>query len=315
VTYFDDALLQLQKQVARKKQLTAFVRELRIQQKTLNSQTNELLLILKQEQKDVDRLEGLSPTAVITRILGTREQKLEQEQLELCAAMAKYNAAAKELETVEQALSRYEAELETLEGCEGRYEHLLAERIDTLRNSGGVLAGEMLDIEKAIGALEKQVKELDEAIAAGNAALPACDQVQKDLSRASGWSTWDVLGDSLVADVAKYSALGDAQSSGGWLQAALRRFKTELADINIQECVGPYISNFTKFGDIFFDNLFFDLSVRHQISGSVSEAAETRRQILGVRSKLEGMKDALEQEIMQLKTRLRNLIAGAEGKE
>lgn len=311
--YFDDSLQQLQKAVARKKQLTAFVRELRNQQRILREQAEELLVILKQEQKDVDRLEGLSPAALIARIRGTRERKLEQEQLELMAAKAKYDAASKELETVEQTLSRYEEELKSLEGCEARYEQALAEKTEALRNSA--LAGQILEIEKAIGALEKQIKELNEAISAGNAALAACDQVQKDLSRAAGWSTWDVVGNSVVADLGKYGALDDAQSAGQWLQAALRRFKTELADVKIQENVGPYIGSFTKFGDIFFDNLFFDLSVRQEIRSSVSEAEETRRQILGARSKLEGMKDAVEQEIKQLKARLSGLIVGAEGKE
>lgn len=311
--YFDESLQELQKQVARKKQLTAFVRELRIQQRTLREQAEELLVILHKEQLDVDRLEKMTPAALIARIRGTRERQLEQEQLELCAASAKYTAAVKELKTVEQTLADYEQELVSLEGCQQRYEKALADRTRALKFSA--LAGDVLGIEKAICEQKKQIQELDEAISAGNAALAACDQVQKDLGRAAGWSTWDVFGGSVIADMGKYCALDDAQSSGQWLQAALRRFKTEVADVDIPGYTGPHIDNSTKAADYFFNSLFFDLSVHEQIHGSESEADAIRRQVLGARSKLEQMKNDAEQEMKQLKSELSRLLLDAEGKE
>lgn len=311
--YFDDSLQQLQNAVARQKQLTAFVRELKNQRRTLREQVEELLVILHKEQLDVDRLEKLTPAALIARIRGTRERQLEQEQLELCAASAKYTAAAKELKTVEQTLAEYEQELISLEGCRQRYETALAERARAIKFSA--LAGDVLGIEKAIGELKKQIQELDEAISAGNAALAACDQVQKDLGRAAGWSTWDVFGGSVIADMGKYCALDDAQSSGQWLQAALRRFKTEVADVDIPGYTGPYIDSSTKAADYFFNSLFFDLSVHVQIQGSVSEADVIRRQVLGARSKLEQMKADAEEEMRQLKSQLSQLLIHAKGKE
>ncbi|EFQ06555.1 hypothetical protein HMPREF9436_01940, partial [Faecalibacterium cf. prausnitzii KLE1255] len=58
-------------------------------------------------------------------------------------------------------------------------------------------------------------------------------EVLETLDNAEGWSTWDVMGGGLGVDLAKYAELDDAQEQIEQLQVELRRFKTELADVEI----------------------------------------------------------------------------------
>ena len=77
------------------------------------------------------------------------------------------------------------------------------------------------------------MRELLEAINAGKTALYTVNEVRETLDNAEGWSTWDVMGGGLMADLAKYEELDNAQKQVEQLQVELRRFKTELSDVEI----------------------------------------------------------------------------------
>ena len=85
----------------------------------------------------------------------------------------------------------------------------------------------------ALPTLKVQKRELLEAINAGKTALHTVNEVLETLDNAEGWSTWDVMGGGLMADLAKYEELDNAQEQVEQLQVELRRFKTELADVEI----------------------------------------------------------------------------------
>ena len=71
------------------------------------------------------------------------------------------------------------------------------------------------------------IRDRLEAINAGKTALHTVNEVLETLDNAEGWSTWDVMGGGLMADLAKYEELDDAQEQIEQLQVELRRFKTE----------------------------------------------------------------------------------------
>lgn len=312
MTYYDEELQQLQEQMARSKQLEAMIKELRNQRDSLAAQVRELESIKLEEQADVDRLEGRSLAAFFYNVIGKMDEQLDKERQEAYAARVKYDAAARELEGVEADLRRYESELSALRGCERRYDEVLKEKADAIKAAGGSNGEEILKLEERNAFLESQKKELQEAISAGNAALSTTQQVLSSLDSAEGWGTWDLFGGGLVADLAKHSHLDEAQGAIELLQSQLRRFKTELADVTIQADMQVNVDGFLRFADYFFDGLFADWAVLDKINQSQSQVQNTKSQIASVLSRLDSMMRTLEQEQVQIKSKLDTLVRDAQ---
>ena len=293
----DEALKSLQRQTLEKKRLDARLRELYAQRETLQKQTEGLELARQKEQADVDRLEGRSLAAFFYHAVGRLDEQLDKERQEAYAAQVKYDAAARELAAVEADAASCEVRLSQLEGCEQRYETALAEKAAALRESGSAAAQELLDAEARIADLEGQLREIREAADAGEAALNAADQVLETLDSAEGWSTWDVVGGGLLADLAKYEDLDNAQEQVEQLQEKLRQFKTELADVTIEAELQVSVDGFLRFADVFFDGLFADLAVMEHINDSQKKIRNTQKEIQAVLDRLTAMRKEISADL------------------
>lgn len=312
MTNYDEQLKQLRQQVSRKRHLNAALNELAPQHRELQEKVSRLESIKISEQADVDRLEGRSLTSFFYNVVGKMDEKLTQERQEAYAAAVKYDAAVRDLEAVEHDMARYKAELMELNDCEARYDRLLAEKQAALKSSGGHYGDEIRSMEGRITWLEHQMDEIDEAIAAGNRALNAAEQVMSSLNSAGNWGTWDLLGGGLISDIAKHSRLDDAQRQVELLQVELRRFNTELADVSsIRADVQINIDGFLRFADYFFDNLFTDWAVMDRISQSKNQVHSTISQIHRVLTRLNQMMDNNQKEWKQLHDELDELVLRA----
>ena len=312
MAYYDEQLKTLQAQIARFKQLFSMIKELRSQRDALSARVRELEAIKQDEQADVDRLEGRSLAAFFYNVIGKMDEQLNKERQEAYAARVKFDAAARELEAVENDLRRCESEYNELRGCEKQYEATLKEKASALKAAGGANAEEILKLEERNALLESQKKELREASSAGNSALSTARQVLDSLGSAEGWGTWDLLGGGLLADMAKHSHLDEAQGAIEHLQSQLRRFKTELADVTIHADMQVNVDGFLRFADYFFDGLFADWAVMDKISQSQSQVQSTKSQIESVLSRLNSMMSAVEQEQTQVKNKLDALVLNAQ---
>ena len=287
--HYDEQLQQLQGQIARSKQLESMIKELCRQKEVLAAQVQKLESVRLEEQADVDRLEGRSLAAFFYNVIGKKDEQLDKERREAYAAGVRYDAAAGELEGVEDDLRRYKAELAALRGCERKYREVLKEKADAIKTAGGPGGEEILRMEERNAFLESQKKELREAISAGNAALATTQQILSGLDDAEGWGTWDLLGGGLVADFVKHSHLDEAQRAVERLQSQLRRFRTELADVTIQADMQVNVDGFLRFADYFFDGLFADWAVLDKISQSKDQMQNTKQKIESVLSRLKAM--------------------------
>ena len=312
MAYYDEQLKTLQAKLARSKQLSSMIKELRSQRDNLSARVRELEAVKMDEQADVERLEGRSLAAFYYNVIGKIDERLNKERQEAYAARVKYDAAARELEAVENDLRRHEAEYNELRGCEQQYEATLKEKAAAVKAAGGVNAEEILKLEERNAFLENQKKELQEARSAGNAALGTAKGVLSSLDSAEGWGTWDLLGGGLLADMAKHSHLDEAQGAIERLQSQLRRFKTELADVTIHADMQVNVDGFLRFADYFFDGLFADWAVMDKISQSQSQVQSTKSQIESVLSRLNSVMSAVEQEQTQVKNKLDTLVLNAQ---
>ncbi len=183
---YDQQLKELLAQCARKRKLEASAAELRRQRDTYAARAEELKEAMREEQADVDRLEGRSLAAFFYNVVGKIDEKLTQERQEAYAARVRYDAAARELAGAEEDLARCQAELDVLSGCEERYAALLREKTQAVKAAGGAAAEQILRMEEREAYLESQERELGEASAAGQSALATADEILESLSSAEG---------------------------------------------------------------------------------------------------------------------------------
>lgn len=308
MVHYNDELKELHSQVARKKHLEVMLQDLWAQEQELVPKVAELEQIKLDEQEDVERLEGGSLAAFFYGVIGKMDEKLDKERQEAYMASVKFDAAVRELEVVEYEIEKGEQELEGLKGCEERYEQLLKEKLEVLKSSAGSVAAEIMQLEERILHTNNQKKEIEEAVSAGNQALDAAKDVKSSLDSAEGWSTFDMLGGGTLASMVKHDHLDEAQKKVGVLQILLRKFRTELADVNISADMKVNVEGFTRFADFFFDGLFVDWMVADQISNSQKQVALTTTQIEEALGRLEKLQAKAENDKEFFQKQLEELV-------
>ena len=251
-------LHSLRKQVARQAQLRSRERSLKSQLPALKAREEELAAARSKEQTDVDKLEGGSLKAYFLRFTGGLEDRLDQERAEAAQAAVRHDMVCRELASVQADLESAQAELASLAGCEERYRAALEEKARQLQDAGGPMGERLRELEARTRVLTGQLRELREAREAGEAARATADRIRSSLDSAAGWGPWALLGGGLLTDLAKHDHLDEAQRRVETLQVQLRRFRTELADVEIQADMQVGIDGFLRFADFFFDGLFAD---------------------------------------------------------
>ncbi len=312
MTNYDNELIQLQQKVALKKQLEAKLNDLREQRKVFDKQVIELRVAHRSEQEDVEKLEGKSLANYFYQVIGKLDDKLTEERRQAAAARVKLDAAEHELAAVDCEIQEIQSQLSELYGCENAYASALQKKHADVKESGTSAGAEILELEEKIAFLESQKREIREAQSAGRNALRAADEVLSELKSAQDWNTWDMFGGGgIITHMAKHEHLDDAQELVQELQGKLRRFKTELADIQISANLQVNIDGFLRFADYFFDGLFADWAVGDKISESMSSVQRTKDQISQMLNKLSSMETDADREIAALKVQLDNLTVHA----
>ena len=312
MTHYDEQLQALQEKIARAKQLSSKIAELKHQRSTLRDEVSYLSAIKFREQADVERLEGRSLAAFFYNVVGKMDEKLDRERQEAYAARVKCDAAERELAAVEEELRRYETEFNRVRSYQAQYDALFAEKAAAVKLSGGERAAELLQLEQEYSAQEHKRKELQEAVFAGNSALSSARRVLDSLNSAEGWGTFDLLGGGLIADIAKYNHLDQAQNAIEQLQSDLRRFKTELADVQITADLQLSVDGFLRFADYFFDNLFTDWAVMDHISRAKMRAEDTQSHISQVLHRLNHLLNEAESQQRSIQAEIDRLVREAQ---
>ncbi len=308
---FDEKLKQLNQQIHTKKSLEAKHTELEAQRETLHKHVTQLKKIMWTEQADVDKLTRTSMTSILSVMLGNKENRLEKERAEACAAKMKYDSAMRQLQAVEEDLHHLHSELRTIASCEQQYQELLEQKAQAIEQSGSETAKQLFALDEQITALQSQKKEIQEAISAGSRARNTINSILSSLNNAEDWGTLDLFGGGVLSDLAKHSHLDDAQEKVETLQEELRRFKTELADVTIQADLQIRVDGFLRFADYFFDSFFTDWAVMDKINQSQASVQKTKDQVEAVLSQLKSMNCSVEQQISLMRSQRDALVASA----
>lgn len=225
---------------------------------------------LKKEKKDVTNLESMSLSSFFYSLIGKKDEKLDKERKEYLAAKLQYDEHILAVKELEDLIKKYDEELMKYEGVEARYESLISEKQRLLINEDTPKGRHLRSLLNKLNELKLDIKEVNEAIYAGENAYNALIEMKEPLKSAKGWGTWDLLGGGFFSDLMKHSHLDDANRLSYNVQHQLKVFQKELTDVNEFTEIKVDIGSFAKFADFFFDGLFADWFVQSKINESLS---------------------------------------------
>lgn len=300
---------EIRAEMQEQSRIAAKLNELRIQQQKLRETESMLRAIRSREERDVERLEGGSLTALFYGMTGKKPEKLDKEQREAYEAAVRHDTVLGELETMDYEIQQLESRKRSMNELENRLESAIRERKEWLKANCPEKAQDILDAEARIASLSGQLKEITEALDAGKSAKQTTEAIKKSLKSAEGWGTWDVLGGGLMTTMVKHSHLDEAQNQVNVLQQRLRTFRTELVDVSFDSDIQIQIDGFLRFADYFWDGIFSDWMVLGKIHDSQNQVYEVSSKIDQILGKLGTMKNQVEQELGAEKSRLERFVS------
>jgi hypothetical protein len=134
------------------------------------------------------------------------------------------------------------------------------------------------------------IKEIDEAIAAGRKVLAGLEEVTEALNSARKWGIWDILGGGLFSTLIKHSRIDKARAGINKVRRLMQQFRKELNDVQNQVELGIDISDFESFADIFLDGFIFDVIVQTKITDALAQARQAKANVFRVVNNLEGLR-------------------------
>jgi len=258
---------------------------------------------LRKEQNDVDKLTGMSLGALFFTLIGKKEEKLSEEESEVLQAKLKYEEASDTVAELEQELAELKQQLNQVRFIDSEIHAVMEEKKRLIYDHYPELAAELQEITNSEAETQMKVKELQEAANAGRTVISALGHAEEKLESAKNWGTYDMFGGGTISTAIKHQRIDEARSSIHAAQSHLRRFQTELQDVQRTASLHIDIGEFLTFADYFFDGFITDWVVQGRISDSLSQVADKRRQIQGIVSELESELRAAEGQLTLLRNK------------
>ncbi|HET7821158.1 MAG TPA: hypothetical protein VFL10_06495 [Ornithinibacter sp.] len=264
------------------------------------------------ELADVERLEGFGLTAVLAAVRGTRTGELDRERAEEVAARYAAQTALARLQSVAARREEVERRLAQLGDTTARREAAADSHATALRASGASAAPELEPVLDELAAVRAEAAELAQARDAGVRAAAALDAARNELGSADSWSAYDTwFGGGLISSMVKHDRIDAAGRSIAAAQDALVDLARELDDVQgvtgLRADLG--ISPSARTFDVWFDNVFSDLSVRSSIKDSVLRVDTAVASVREAMARLGLRGAALDQRLADLTARRDELLS------
>jgi DNA repair exonuclease SbcCD ATPase subunit len=305
-------LVEVKTKIKERERISSVLERLRAQKIELREKKNELYHQFEKEELDVKKLESISIESFLHLILGDKKEKLNQEKQEVIAVKFKYDTVCKEYENITEEIESLERKLLEYRDLDYEYYSLLKEKEKMIKKLGYKESDELNELIEMEASLSKRIKELEEAISAGNELYYSLSDIKDSLQSASNWGTWDTLGGGLISTVAKHSRIDEAKNKMDRVQILINRFQSELNDVGeVVDSINIEIGSFLKFADYFFDGLFADLAVQSKINKAKEDIEETIFKVDSIISKLESELKKFTREYKEVKSERLNIIEKA----
>ncbi|MFL2078508.1 hypothetical protein ACEN4K_08410 [Marinilactibacillus psychrotolerans] len=275
--------------------LSIMVRKLNDAKKDVENCTNkyqQAKVHYEEETEDIEEAGEKSFAYFIRTVIGSQERKIEKEKQEQIEARYQLDKVSEQLE---EAKANYEqlafnvtktrAELEDLKKIIAVSDPSYKEKVDE-------------ESKKRMG-WRQELVEVDEAFNAGKSILNRINEALKHLGSANSWSTMDMLGGGFFTDMMKYDKIDEAENLMSKVESELRRYELELKDVEYEwNSSYEFISGGHRAMDIFFDNIFTDISNNKKINNNINSLETLKNQIITVQNRLKGMKREIKEKIV-----------------
>ncbi len=306
-TALDERIASLRESVARLSRIERRLADLAVRSDELDLEVERLRETMYAEQRDVERLEGRTLARLLSYLTGKSDERLDRERAEAASAAAKYDAKKAESKAISDRIFELRTERSRLDGCEARLNELEAQKKAQLKESGGEVSEKLTELDAKHHSLGEQLREIDEAVKVGRAAITAADAALVELDGAAGWATFDILGGGLISDLAKHEKIDAAQSHIEHLNNCIELYKTELGDVDMS-FDGRVVSDGMKFADFFFDGLVSDFLVHDKLEKSTERLRGIRDKLSASVGRLHTRRELAETERSAVKREIEKLI-------
>ena len=232
---------------------------------------------LKKEKKDVDNLNKTSFSNFFATIFKNKDEKLEKEKEEYLNVKIKHEEVLYNINVIKSDLQNKKEKLFSIENCEKEYEKVMDEKISILKNNGDYATKENIKrLDDKLNELIDKNNEIREAYGAGKRLLEEVVSAKEELEGAKKWGTFDIIGGDAMSSIAKQSKIRKANIKFERVSQLISEFNKELGDIKLNSLE---FSNVTFALDVFFDNIFTDISVQRRINESIDEIENLENKI------------------------------------
>lgn len=279
-------------------------KEVSILENSLENKEIDLKILeekLEKKKKSIDDLNKFSVINKIVAIFKNKEEVREKEEQEYLENKLKYDEIVLNIDILRNDLKSKEDKLNTLASCINDYNKVLEEKLIYIKkycNKEINKKIQMLD-EKIID-ISNENKGIEEAYLVGGKLLDEVKSAEEELKSAKNWGKFDIIGGDAISSIAKHNRIRKVNYKFETIQKLLNDFNKELGDIKLNNIS---FSNITFVMDVFFDNIFTDISVQRKINESLNSIENLKSNIEHILSDLRRRNNELVKEIDEVRKR------------
>lgn len=290
----NERMAELKEQGRKKEKWENRLNQLKQEVSRLEKSRQEARNRLAAEEKDVDRLTGMSLSNMLYTMIGKKMEKLDEEQREVVSARLRYEEADRAVRDAEEQIGQLERQLQEVKFWKNDYDRIFQSKEKQILDSDP----ELMDLAERQAVLSVEVRELDEAARAGRSVQDDLARAEEGLQSARNWGTYDMLGGGMLSTHIKHGRIDEAMDHIYAAQTNLRRFEKELQDVGGSlNTAGLEVGGLLKFSDYFFDGLIADWMVQGRIKDALEQVQGRRREIGRLVSELTSTKQRTENEL------------------
>lgn len=254
----------------------------------LNKEEKELRYLerqLNKEKKQMDDLNKLSISNIFTSIFKNKKSKKENQEKEYLDAKVKYEKQLLIVNSLREKIKIKRNELDKIENCEEEYDKLMDEKINVLKLQGDYFTKEKIRLlDEKLNEYLKINEDIRKTHRIGKNLLEEVKLAKHDLEWSKKWGKVDMVAKDSMSSIAKQNKIRKVKLKFENIEKLINQFNKELEDIKINNLE---FSNITFAMDIFFDNIFTDISVQRQINDSIEDIERLEDKVQNILYKLQ----------------------------
>ena len=268
----------------------------------LNKEEKELRYLerqLNKEKKQMDDLNKLSISNIFTSIFKNKKSKKENQEKEYLDAKVKYEKQLLIVNSLREKIKIKRNELDKIENCEEEYDKLMDEKINVLKLQGDYFTKEKIRLlDEKLNEYLKINEDIRKTHKIGKNLLEEVKLAKHDLEWSKKWGKVDMVAKDSMSSIAKQNKIRKVKLKFENIEKLINQFNKELEDIKINNLE---FSNITFAMDIFFDNIFTDISVQRQINDSIEDIERLEDKVQNILYKLQIKNEEVIKKINNLK--------------